>query len=218
MTKQPAKKRVGRPTGKSDARDQLILRARELFTSMPYDKVSTRLIAEKAGVNSAMIRYYFGNKEGLFETMVRETMEPLRHKMHELQKKGDQITLLDIMSMQMNQMKEIPDFPKLVFQGMHMPATAVQRKLLVKVFSELVDTGQNRIFMKMANSDILRDGLDPKMTRLSVISLIMFPFLAPAPMLELHGIELSDEFLEGYLSHNFDLLTKGFMKPGASIE
>jgi AcrR family transcriptional regulator len=185
---------------------------------MPYDKVSTRLVAEKAGVNSAMIRYYFGNKEGLFETMVRETMEPLKNKMHELQKRGDQVTLHNIMSMQMNQMKQMPDFPKLVFQGMHMPATAVQRQLLVKVFSELVDSGQNRIFAKMSNSELLREGLDPRMVRLSVISLIMFPFLAPAPMLELHGIELDDEFLEGYLAHNLDLLSKGFMKPGATID
>jgi AcrR family transcriptional regulator len=218
MSVQTTPKRVGRPTGKSDARAQLILRARELFTSMPYDKVSTRLIAEKAGVNSAMIRYYFGNKEGLFETMVRETMDPLRQKMHELQKRGDQATLLDMMSMQMTQMKEMPDFPKLVFQGMHMPASAVQRQLLVKVFSEMMDTEHHRIFAKMSESALLRDGLDPKMARLSVISLIMFPFLAPAPMLELHGIELDDEFLEGYLSHNIDLITNGFMKPGATID
>jgi len=28
-------------------------------------RVTTRLIAEKAGANISMIRYYFGNKEGL---------------------------------------------------------------------------------------------------------------------------------------------------------
>ncbi|ORT48226.1 TetR family transcriptional regulator [Vibrio sp. qd031] len=218
MSEQANKKSVGRPTGKSDAREQLILRARELFISMPYDKVSTRLVAEKAGVNSAMIRYYFGNKEGLFETMVRETMEPIRHNIQEMRKRHDQVSLLDIMSMHMNQMRQMPDFPKLVFQSMHMPASAVQRQLMVKVFSEMMDTDHHRIFAKMSKSALLREGLDPKMARLSVISLLMFPFLAPAPMLELHGIELDDEFLEGYLSHNIDLITKGFMKPGATID
>ncbi len=72
------KRKVGRPRKQTDARQKLLEHARELFVVMPYDKVSTRLIAQRAGVNIAMIRYYFGNKEGLFETMVRETIAPMK--------------------------------------------------------------------------------------------------------------------------------------------
>ena len=50
---------------------------------MAYDKVSIRLIAQKAGVNSSLIRYYFGNKEGLFETMLRETLAPMFERNNE---------------------------------------------------------------------------------------------------------------------------------------
>ena len=56
-------RKVGRPTKQTDARKLLIDSARDLFIVQSYDKVSTRLIATKAGVNVAMIRYYFGNKE-----------------------------------------------------------------------------------------------------------------------------------------------------------
>lgn len=35
-------RKVGRPSQQTQARDQLIMHARELFSVMPYDKVSTR--------------------------------------------------------------------------------------------------------------------------------------------------------------------------------
>ncbi len=57
-------RKAGRPTQQTQAREQLIIHARELFSVMPYDKVSTRLIASKAGVDIGLIRYYFANKAG----------------------------------------------------------------------------------------------------------------------------------------------------------
>lgn len=56
-------KKVGRPTGgESDARKRLIDASRQLFIRLPYEKVSTRLVAERADVNIALIRYYFKSK------------------------------------------------------------------------------------------------------------------------------------------------------------
>ena len=63
-------RKVGRLSEKTDSRDKLIFHARELFTLMPYEKVSTRMVAKKAGVNVAMIRYYFGRHEGLAQVML----------------------------------------------------------------------------------------------------------------------------------------------------
>ncbi|MCP4320660.1 MAG: TetR/AcrR family transcriptional regulator [Alteromonadales bacterium] len=53
---------IGRPdkTG-NDARQLLIDADRKKFVSKSYDKVSIRELAKTAGVNSAMIRYYFQN-------------------------------------------------------------------------------------------------------------------------------------------------------------
>ena len=63
----------GRPdkTG-IDARQLLITAARKKFVSKSYDKVSIRELAQSAGVNSAMIKYYFQNKEGLYKAMIME--------------------------------------------------------------------------------------------------------------------------------------------------
>ncbi|MEF1215026.1 TetR family transcriptional regulator, partial [Vibrio alginolyticus] len=91
-----AHRRAGRPTDNIDAREKLIFHARELFTIMAYDKVSTRLVAQKAGVNVAMIRYYFGNKEGLFETMLRETLSPMQKQMQTLVSNSNEQNFLDL--------------------------------------------------------------------------------------------------------------------------
>ncbi|MFV0509519.1 MAG: TetR/AcrR family transcriptional regulator, partial [Shewanella algae] len=68
---------AGRPKGHSGARDALIEAARSCFTLKGYERVSTRELARKAGVDAAMIRYYFGSKAGLFEAMVRDTIAPV---------------------------------------------------------------------------------------------------------------------------------------------
>ncbi len=46
-------------------RERLLAAARELFLRYGYRAVSSRQIGAAAGVNFAMIRYYFGGKPGL---------------------------------------------------------------------------------------------------------------------------------------------------------
>jgi AcrR family transcriptional regulator len=47
-------------------RQSLLDAAAELFTSEGYDRTTVRAIAERAGVNQALLFRYFGNKEALF--------------------------------------------------------------------------------------------------------------------------------------------------------
>ncbi len=56
---------------------RLLKAALECFLADEYHKVTTRMIAEKADANVSMIRYYFANKEGLYEEMIRVTIKPL---------------------------------------------------------------------------------------------------------------------------------------------
>ncbi|RYY41831.1 MAG: TetR/AcrR family transcriptional regulator [Chitinophagaceae bacterium] len=51
---------------------QIIRTAEALFAQKGYEGASVRDIAEAAGVNSAMISYYFGSKEGLIKALFEE--------------------------------------------------------------------------------------------------------------------------------------------------
>lgn len=61
-----------------DLRGQLVAAARTLFAHKGFDKTSTREIAGAAGVNLALIAYYFGSKEELYLAVLGESAERLR--------------------------------------------------------------------------------------------------------------------------------------------
>ena len=210
MTTQSRK--AGRPSDSIEAREKLIHHARELFTVMPYAKVSTRLIANRAGVNVAMIRYYFGSKDGLFETMLRETLEPMKRQMQALLQDSCQKNFLDLMRTYYREMAKAPQFPRLITQVMHMDASETQRKLLEKVFMDITQPMQQVMFTKLVDSQILRPDADPKLCKVSYISLMVFPFIEPPALLAIHGIELNEDFLDQLLEHNIKLMTHGFLQ------
>ena len=53
-----------------DKKEQIINKAIELFAQKGFEGTSIRDLANSAGVNIAMINYYFGSKEKLFECLV----------------------------------------------------------------------------------------------------------------------------------------------------
>ncbi len=75
----PRKRRGrGRPKGGAAGRvrERLLSAARELFLRYGYRAVSSRQIGAAAGVNFAMIRYYFGGKPGLYREILQGVLPP----------------------------------------------------------------------------------------------------------------------------------------------
>ncbi len=206
-------RKAGRPTSETKARDALIEQAQHLFTSMPYEKVSTRMLAEKAGVNPAMIRYYFGNKEGLFEAMILHVMAPiLAHARNKLSS-SDSNTLVEMMRLHFEVMSQDLAFPRLLFRVLGMPPSEVQRRLTDKMFEQMVGNMNERMFDN--GKGIIRDGLDPQKCKLNILSLMLFPFIAPNALLEKHGIELDPAFLNELFAHNIDVMFNGILQQPA---
>ena len=56
----------GRPRGTSTTKDDILAAARRRFLEHGYDGVTLRAVATDAGVDVALISYYFGSKKGLF--------------------------------------------------------------------------------------------------------------------------------------------------------
>jgi len=51
---------------------KLLTAAQSLLTEKPYGQISIRELAQRADINSAMVSYYFNNKEGLFIALLDE--------------------------------------------------------------------------------------------------------------------------------------------------
>ncbi|MFN3007764.1 TetR family transcriptional regulator [Mycolicibacterium wolinskyi] len=74
-------RRSGRWRTGQQSRQRVIDAAREHFMRDGYEKATVRGIAAAAGVDVAMVYYFFGNKEGLFTASVLDTPE---HPLHQL--------------------------------------------------------------------------------------------------------------------------------------
>ena len=66
----PTTGRAGRRRDTAATRDALIAAGTELFAESGYDGVPVWAIAQKAGVNKAMISYHFGGKRKLYLAIV----------------------------------------------------------------------------------------------------------------------------------------------------
>src|SRR5436305_14901601 len=70
----------------NDKHIQIIETAEQLFSKKGYEATTVRDIAEQAGVNIAMISYYFGSKEKLLEALFNHRLGDLRMRVENLLK------------------------------------------------------------------------------------------------------------------------------------
>lgn len=70
----------------TDKKIHIINHAVELFAEKGFEGTSIRDLAARAGVNVAMVNYYFGSKEKLFESLVEERASYSRGVLDEIAK------------------------------------------------------------------------------------------------------------------------------------
>jgi len=75
----------------NDKHIQIIETAEQLFAKKGYEAATVRDIAEQAGVNIAMISYYFGSKEKLLEALFNHRMGGIKMRVESLVK-NDSLT------------------------------------------------------------------------------------------------------------------------------
>lgn len=155
-------------------RTRLLKAALDCFLADDYHDVTTRLIAERASANVSMIRYYFGNKEGLYEEMIRETLAPLLDVLD-----GQMLAgvggFADFLRLYYDTMAARPEFPKLILKVLALNHGPGRRFI-----QQLLERGRTRGARKVAN--LKADGqiapdVDPDILRLAFVSLAMTPML-----------------------------------------
>lgn len=201
----------GRPQKETQVRDALIIHARTLFIAKPYEKVSTRMIAKGAGVNMGMIRYYFNHKAGLFETMLRDTLKPFKKMIAEPTNASGGEFLVIYMKEFYEVMSKHQNFPRFVARTMQSPFESVERKIMEKVMLEHIGLMRERSNKELSEEGVRKGESDIKFSYFTILSLMLFPFLAPQEMLKMHDITIDDEFLSDLVKHNTQLLSQGII-------
>ncbi|WP_409440167.1 TetR/AcrR family transcriptional regulator [Psychromonas sp. GE-S-Ul-11] len=193
------------------ARHNLVEAAKVCFSERGYDSVSTRKIAKKANVDAAMIRYYFGSKEGLFEAVIQETLAPIFEQLGQDLTHSSQHNPLMLMQTYYKIMATAPLLPKLMLHVLNQKDNPKTFTILSKVFDDLLKQTESWINTFDEQGD-LNPNLDLKLIPLSFISLMVFPLLAPVSIQKELGIELNEDWLMHLAGHNQVFLEQGLFK------
>ena len=131
--------------------------ARKLFTEKGFDAVKTRDIANEAGINLALLNYYFRSKEKLFDIVMIENFQQFIEQL--IPVLGDEEMPLEeilerVTASYIEMLKENPGLPFFIMNEMR----AESKKLLF--FREKM-TEVREIFLKRVEKTMVKKKLSP---------------------------------------------------------
>lgn len=169
--------------------------ARKVFLKKGYAATRTRDIAEGAGINLALLNYYFRSKEKMFELIMLETMFSFMQKMavvlndedSKLEKKVELIA-----SNYIDFFTEEPNVPIFVLNEMHKNPRLLFDTLPVR------ELFFNSVFFRQYQTQVAKGKIkegNPANFLINMMSLIIFPFVG-SPIFKLITGTLDVQYLE----------------------
>jgi len=200
----------GRPrAGHSEnVREALLEAARELFLRYGFRAVSSRQVAAAAGANVAMIRYYFGGKEGLYREMLESILAPLRSRIDAMVAREVEVDLGGLIAGGTRTWAANPWMVGLVLREVLPPDGPLRPMFLKEVAGRLAPLVESLVRDEIERGR-LRSDLDPELIVLSMVSLAAFPFLAYQLTSRLFGVRLDEAFAEQLAGHIREVLYHG---------
>jgi AcrR family transcriptional regulator len=204
----------GRPkTGHTDdVRQALLTSARDLFLRYGYRAVSSRQIASAAGANVAMIRYYFGGKPGLYREMIEGLLAPIRVGIDAMRAHQAAVNLPMIMTNMARMWAANPWIAGLMVREVLAPEGPLRAIFLRDVASKVVPLVEQIVAGEIERGR-LRPGLEPKLVVLSMMSLVVFPFLTLPISSRMLGVTTEEEFMNRFIRHITRLFESGVAMP-----
>ena len=190
-------------------RQQLLGVARGLFAQQGYHAVSTRQVADAAQVNPAMIHYYFGSKEGLYEAMLADTFAPLMERLDTVLASTDEAgALRDFFKLYMHTLGSNPWMPSLMLREVVAEGGRL-RGWFVRQFASRDGGLLARLIEREQAAGRIRADADPTLTALSMVSLAVFPFVAMPVAPEASGMRVKTGYLDRLIDQTERLFLQG---------
>ncbi|HZW19043.1 MAG TPA: TetR/AcrR family transcriptional regulator [Luteimonas sp.] len=181
----PPRRAPGRPGG-ADAADQqarLLQAALECFVRQGVAATRLRDIAQHAGVTPALVNYYFGDKQQLLDTLVKQRLLPAVAMLGErLAGAGEDIeaTVVAFVEGVFAVVERHPWWPQLWVREVLCEGGALRGLLVDEVAPSVARLMVARFSAAQARGEI-NPALDPRLLMTSLIGLTLFP-IAGAPI------------------------------------
>lgn len=213
-----SRRRRGRPTARDQraVRDQLLGSARDLFLKYGYRAVSARQVAARAGVDPAMVQYYFRSKRGLYLAMLDTVVSPLRTALEQMVEPGDAAPdpegtdLGRFLEMYMRAIAANPWIPALLIREV-LPAEGAFRQDFVQAIVQPMVARLRRVIVRAQQDGRIDPALAPEHVLISTLSLGMWPFLVRPVLSRALGVTLDGESLDALIAHTRGVVARGVL-------
>lgn len=208
-------RRPGRPTKsansdeKNQSRRALLQSARELFSKDPYSKVSTRKIAERAGVNPALIRYYFINKDGLYQQMLVGLAEELQGYIMNSDWTEATSPVEPIIRSYIAMFEKEPGITKLIFRELMLNDDNSRSKII-----DLVIRPDKEFLLKFIQAPHfrpLKPGVNPMFLMMHIMGSSVMPFLMKDSIEEVDREPLTQDKFNIMLDQTIQFIESAFI-------
>ncbi len=166
--------------------------ARKIFTSKGYAAARTRDIAEEAGMNLALLNYYFRSKEKLFEIVMIENfmhfisgIKTIMYNEETSLKEKIQI----LVSFYIDKLSAQPDLPLFILNSVK-----ANPKVIKGIFNKQIL--QKSYFFKQLQQELSKNKnatSNPINILINILSMIIFPFIGQ-PMINEIGLSKKEDF------------------------
>ena len=154
---------------KTDKKEHILNVAEEVFSEFGYEGASTRYLAGQAGVNMAMLNYYFGSKDGLLKAVLERRLAGTRQLLVQVIEQPDtssEVKLAQAIEIYQNKLTTDRRFHRLI----HREISLSQRSELSDFLSENIVLNLN-IFKTILEEGIRKGEFKPVDVEMTVASI-----------------------------------------------
>jgi AcrR family transcriptional regulator len=195
------------------ARAKIAAAAEEMFAARGYDGTAVRDIATKAGVNGAMIHYYFGSKAGLYRAILEGAASRVRALLIETTGGAGPTRdrLARFVDAYAAYMLSQPNLARILYREMLTGA-----KHIKPIAQQYAAT--NYTMLRTTISDGVKRGelraIDAELAPISLMGMVViFQFLRPLISIALGKTEYDERFAGRVAAHTIDLFLYGAVAP-----
>jgi TetR/AcrR family transcriptional regulator len=195
------------------ARAKILAAAEALFAEHGFAGVGVRQIAAAAGVNGAMIHYYFGNKEGLYRAIIENAAATVRGLIAE--------AIASATTLEERLTRFVKAYAGYIFGHPHLARILLREmmaggKHVFDILPKYIPT--NYAMLRGAMAEAVGGGelreIDVDLAPISLIGMIVvFQLIRPLIAQGLGKVKFDDQFIERLAAHTVDLFLNGAAGP-----
>lgn len=211
---QAAKRAPGRPAAADnpDLRSRLLDAAIACYVRQGIAATSLRAIAAEAGVNPALLHYYFGDKEQLQEAVSSERLIPIFVGLRD-SLIGEETDVFDLIGGFVSGVGRVvaqyPWLPSLWVREVLCEGGALRETVLFQKLGPMLPRAMAQRFAQAQAEGRINADLDPRLLMVSLIGLTLFQ-AASAPIWR-HMFAAEDLDMDMQRRHALALLDRGLM-------